>query len=112
MGLESEEGVGSKAWFVLPFQKETSKSTSSITPPQNPDVRAINVVTSKNNQNRKTRKDVWILVAEDNKINQTIALKNLKRFGFNSVLAENGKEALELLAGERTFDLILMDLSE
>lgn len=58
---------------------------------------------------RRPKKDIWILVAEDNKINQVIALKTLQKLGFNAVAAENGKVALSLL-NERPFDAILMDV--
>ncbi|TPX61708.1 hypothetical protein PhCBS80983_g00972 [Powellomyces hirtus] len=51
-----------------------------------------------------------ILVAEDNPINQQIALSLLRKMGYNADLAEDGVRVLEL--AERTrYDLILMDLS-
>ena len=50
-----------------------------------------------------------ILLAEDNRVNQTVAMRILKKLGHSVVLANNGKEALSLLAVE-TFDLVLMDL--
>jgi CheY-like chemotaxis protein/HPt (histidine-containing phosphotransfer) domain-containing protein/anti-sigma regulatory factor (Ser/Thr protein kinase) len=50
-----------------------------------------------------------ILLAEDNRVNQTVATRTLKKLGHSVVLANNGKEALSLLAVE-TFDLVLMDL--
>ncbi|HYF33223.1 MAG TPA: response regulator [Chitinophagaceae bacterium] len=50
-----------------------------------------------------------ILVAEDNLINQKIALKILSRLGYEAVLANNGKEAIEA-AGQEPFDIILMDV--
>ena len=52
---------------------------------------------------------IKILVAEDNKINQVVIEKVLKRLGFESELAENGLEVLDKL-NEATFDIILMDL--
>lgn len=50
-----------------------------------------------------------ILVAEDNTINQILAEDLLTQAGFEVVLAENGKKAVELADAVR-FDLILMDL--
>jgi len=50
-----------------------------------------------------------ILVAEDNAINQKIALKMLSKLGYEPVLAANGKQALDILGQER-FDLVLMDV--
>jgi two-component system, sensor histidine kinase and response regulator len=50
-----------------------------------------------------------ILVAEDNVVNQRVALRILEKEGHTVVIAGNGREALKAL-GERTFDLILMDV--
>jgi two-component system, sensor histidine kinase and response regulator len=52
---------------------------------------------------------IHILLAEDNRVNQTVAMRMLKKLGHSVVLANNGKEALSLLAVE-SFDLVLMDL--
>jgi signal transduction histidine kinase/CheY-like chemotaxis protein len=50
-----------------------------------------------------------ILVAEDNPVNQRMAVRVLEKRGHSAVVAENGKRALEAL--ERgSFDLILMDV--
>ncbi len=50
-----------------------------------------------------------VLVAEDNRFNQVFARRILEREGFRVTIAENGKEALELVA-EQTFDIVLMDV--
>jgi CheY-like chemotaxis protein len=50
-----------------------------------------------------------ILVAEDNHINQKIAMKILTKLGYEPVLAGNGKEVLELVS-HKHYDLILMDV--
>jgi two-component system sensor histidine kinase/response regulator len=51
-----------------------------------------------------------IMVAEDNVVNQKLALKILSKLGFeNAVIAANGKEAVEK-AGEQQYDIILMDM--
>lgn len=59
------------------------------------------------------RSKIHVLVVEDNPINQQIAIKTIKKLGFNVSAAWNGKEALEYLAtaqsGEgRKPDIILM----
>lgn len=48
------------------------------------------------------------LVAEDNLINQQIAMKTLKMMGFSCKAASNGKEAITLM-NSKPFDLVLMD---
>lgn len=50
-----------------------------------------------------------ILLAEDNLINQKVALVTLKQLGHHTELAENGRQAVEKMASGN-FDLILMDI--
>ncbi|HXP11947.1 MAG TPA: response regulator, partial [Acidobacteriaceae bacterium] len=50
-----------------------------------------------------------ILLAEDNHVNQKIAIRLLEKRGHHPVLAATGKEALEALA-RASFDLVLMDV--
>jgi two-component system sensor histidine kinase/response regulator len=54
-------------------------------------------------------KGLHILLAEDNRINQTVAVRMLEKMGHSLVVAENGNEALSLLATQ-VFDLVLMDI--
>jgi len=49
-----------------------------------------------------------ILVAEDNTVNQRIAVRILEKFGWKVTAADNGQEALNIL-NHQTFDVILMD---
>ena len=49
-----------------------------------------------------------ILVAEDNVVNQKVAVRTLEKLGFQLDVAANGVEALEALE-QRIFDLVLMD---
>ena len=50
-----------------------------------------------------------ILVAEDNRVNQTVVTRMLERAGHTVTLAGNGQEAVDIYATAR-FDLILMDI--
>jgi CheY-like chemotaxis protein len=50
-----------------------------------------------------------ILVAEDDEMNQQLALMLLKRLGYEADCASNGKEVLEMVS-EKNYDLILMDV--
>ncbi len=50
-----------------------------------------------------------ILLAEDNRVNQMVALRILQKAGHTVVVAGNGRDALAALERER-FDLILMDV--
>jgi two-component system, sensor histidine kinase and response regulator len=57
----------------------------------------------------KAGRPLRILVAEDNPVNQQVALGLLERAGHSVRLAHNGREALGLL-DEGAFDLVLMDV--
>jgi two-component system sensor histidine kinase/response regulator len=48
-------------------------------------------------------------LAEDNRVNQKIAIRLLEKRGHRVVLAGTGEEALTALA-QRSFDLVLMDV--
>jgi CheY-like chemotaxis protein/HPt (histidine-containing phosphotransfer) domain-containing protein len=57
----------------------------------------------------KSLKLPYILLAEDNPVNQKLALGIFKKLGYRIELVSNGKEALEKLKDGR-FDLVLMDI--
>ena len=50
-----------------------------------------------------------VLLAEDNRVNQKLAISLLEKWGHSVVLANNGLEAVEK-SSEQAFDVILMDL--
>lgn len=55
------------------------------------------------------KKKIKVLLAEDNLINQKLALISLKKIGFDIQIASNGLEALEYYKSS-SFDLIIMDI--
>ncbi len=55
------------------------------------------------------RMPLHILLAEDNAVNQKLALRLLERMGYRSDVAANGLEVLEALQRQR-YDVILMDV--
>ena len=55
------------------------------------------------------RRSVRVLLAEDNPVNQMVAVKMLERLGCRVDVANDGAEALAL-ADARPYDLIFMDL--
>jgi len=57
----------------------------------------------------KFHKSIHVLVVDDNNVNQLVAKRLLQKFGAEVTLAENGQEAIELIA-RNDFDMILMDI--
>ncbi len=63
-------------------------------------------------QAEKPMRRLRLLLAEDNPVNAQLALVLLRKWGHDVVLANNGREALELLerATFKGFDVVLMDV--
>lgn|GEM_PF-6493432 len=50
-----------------------------------------------------------ILLAEDNRVNQLLMVRMLKRLGYETIIAENGRKAVSIWQANK-IDLILMDI--
>lgn len=51
-----------------------------------------------------------ILVVDDNRINRQVASLSLEKWGMHVLLAEGGKEALDVLTTQGNIDMVLMDV--
>ncbi|MEH2251064.1 MAG: ATP-binding protein [Nostoc sp.] len=103
--VESELNVGSTFYFtiaasVIPEESGVRSQESFLLSPS----KSVPVSSSPSPDSHKLR----ILLTEDNLVNQKIALKQLKSLGYSADVANNGKEALQLLE-KIPYDLILMD---
>ena len=105
IGVESVPGKGSTFWFHVEFGKQTDQPEPVET--NAPQVAATDHL-SKQYQKSSEKKELKILLAEDNKVNQMVAINLLKKLGYNTTLAVNGVEVLKAL-DEMPYDLILMD---
>jgi CheY-like chemotaxis protein len=57
----------------------------------------------------KLKKDIKILLAEDNIINQRVAQTIFKNLGYEITIAQNGKECVDKIK-ENAFDIVFMDI--
>jgi len=57
----------------------------------------------------RARQPLRVLLAEDNPVNQEVALRLLERRGHSVIVAENGRQALTAIERHK-FDLVLMDV--
>ncbi|MCZ6705195.1 MAG: ATP-binding protein, partial [Bacteroidetes bacterium] len=58
---------------------------------------------------RKAAQKLGVLIVEDNETNQKVALKMLERLGYSADLAENGEDAVTMVA-KNIYDIVFMDM--
>jgi signal transduction histidine kinase/DNA-binding response OmpR family regulator len=105
----SAKKIGVKQFLLKPVTPsqllESITSALSKPGPKMPDTEKPGKISA----TEKIVKTLQVLLVEDNRINQIVASKMLTKRGYNVVIAETGKQALENIAHE-VFDLILMDI--
>lgn len=94
--FESKLGVGSRFWFLLPLPRSTAEL---------PDM----ILKSANGTEDDYGPSLRILVAEDNAVNQQVAVGLLNKMGHRADIADDGAEAVQLLTNGH-YDLVLMDI--
>ncbi len=94
IGFESHEGKGSTFWFtvVLAIGKEPPYDLENEIPLRNGDHHKLS-----------------ILIAEDNLVNQKVAIATLKNMGYKLEVADDGRIALDMHK-KNQYDVILMDI--
>ena len=92
----SKKGIGSE--FTVKMNFSISHEETSY-----------NIESNENNLKIVSQKPLKVLLAEDHKLNQKLAITYLNNFGLEVDLAENGIEAIEKFK-HNNYDLILMDI--
>jgi signal transduction histidine kinase/predicted ATPase/CheY-like chemotaxis protein/serine/threonine protein kinase len=122
--LESVENQGTTAWFTVTFKKlaaaapgtpEIQNGVGHRRDPMAKYVETQQSTAAYSDYSQIAREDLRICVAEDNRINQKIAIQFLEKLGYKHVHAyDNGLEAVEGLrkgANEgQPYHIILMDV--
>jgi PAS domain S-box-containing protein len=81
----------------------------AVAPQQRSAVAATDASGQNTGEEFAARYPLRILLAEDNLVNQKVALRMLKRLGYEADVANNGQEALSA-ARQQQYDLIVMDV--
>ncbi len=101
-GANSEVGRGSIFWFTARLQRGHGIVPSAADA-------ASDAGNSAEEQVRSRRHGARLLLAEDNAVNREVALELIHAVGLDADAAENGREAVAMVAA-RGYDLILMDV--
>ena len=94
ISIDSAKGVGTTVHFCIVFGK-------AVTTPGQADIKPVPLTDSVH--------ELTVLVVEDDKVNAIALSHLLKKTGHRTRIAENGRQALEILQTD-TFDLIFMDI--
>ena len=100
--VESDSGRGSTFHFTACFRPSEARTAETRCPEGGP---AVELPT----ENRRPTLPLRILLAEDNAVNEKMAVRLLGKLGHQVTVARTGRQGVELCA-QQPFDLILMDV--
>jgi len=107
ISVYSKPNQGSTFWFEIPLEvipSETAEASKTASTP------LLEKEQPTSNLSKAHKAKLKVLVAEDNPVNQKLAIALLKKNGFTQIdIANNGQEAVDKV-NETDFDLIFMDM--
>jgi PAS domain S-box-containing protein len=102
--LRSQSGEGSHFWFNLEFSLAEYATVSQFSG-RNQQI----ITTQQLQESARELANRLVLLVEDNPLNQQVASEFLRNAGLKVIVANDGQQALELLA-QSPFDIVLMDI--
>jgi CheY-like chemotaxis protein len=105
--LDADPAIAAVLWKPLKLSQVRDRLLETVGEPVEMDSDTTSVIAPEEASARA--QSLRILVAEDNPINQTVAVRLLERLGYSADIAANGREVLERL-DESRYDVILMDV--
>jgi PAS domain S-box-containing protein len=94
--VESKLDKGSTFFFTIPVKIAKNKKNTTEKTTKTPEI-------------NKTSSNLKILLAEDNRVNQKVALQMLKKLGYSADIAGNGLEVIDAVKRQK-YDIIFMDV--
>ena len=102
--FESEPGMGSSFFFTINYETPAVGLTDD-------DLVSRKKLSHPEPHHHRDKNRMRVLLVEDNKVNQKVALLTLQQLGCEVTVASNGQEAVDLAEGPLHFDLVLMDVN-
>jgi signal transduction histidine kinase/ActR/RegA family two-component response regulator len=96
ISVESEPGRGTTITFALPYERPSEEEMPGGCPGESAGTEEFR------------GEGLQVLLVEDNRVNQKVVTKMLKKLGCAVDIAENGREGVEAVLGG-SYDLVLMD---
>lgn len=100
--------LGVSAYLSKPVEEEELLNVLSSVA-GNPDIGIENDILVTRHTIREEKKNLRFLLAEDNLVNQKLAVRLLEKLGHSVSIANDGREVLRKME-EKSFDVILMDI--
>ncbi|MBS1873060.1 MAG: response regulator [Acidobacteria bacterium] len=119
IGFESEQGHGSLFWATAVFERRVAPAVlSPAAAPKDDDLKvrrmpvfSVNTVSAPAAVDRPAKAPAArgkVLVAEDNLMNQKVAVRLLEKVGFQADVVDDGRQAVEAVR-KNSYVLVLMD---
>ena len=109
--LAAMKEIGFAAYLTKPIRSsQLYDCLITVTKPQQKaDAKKLSSIVTKHTLAENKKRNLRLLIAEDNSINQKVVLHIIEKFGYHADAVANGQEAVEALQMV-SYDLVLMDI--